>query len=153
MSSSMRQYLPPMKTDGTFLTEVANNPGQYTLVANTTYLYVLGAYTSKIMGLQITGYDSGLVITSATMQDTLHSEIEVLAKSTTAGEWVPETPTTYVAATGTGWSATNSVIAAAGSGLGGGVWHVANSAAHRLRLSVVVGATGGKLRVSMNTKG
>lgn len=150
------RYIPPLQTDGTELT-AQTGVGIYTLVAGTTYLYIIGGDDAPFQSVQITGYDAGLVITSATIQDTNHQELEVANKSTTVGEWINERPTTaYVGADGTGWSvgsgATAGVVAASGAGIGGALWHIAETGSARTRLIVVVGATGGKLRVSCNGK-
>ena len=80
-------------------------------------------------------------------------EEDVLDKSSTVGEWSTEQPSTaYVASDGTGWSASNGVGAATGAGLGGLFWHVAETGAARTRLTIVVGATGGPVRVSAHGK-
>lgn len=153
--ASTRRYIPPMKvSDGTLLTVEANNPGRYTLLASTTYVYIIGASTPTISGLQMTGYDAALVLTSATIQDTMHAEAEITNTNTVVGDWVNEDPTTaFVAVDGTGWAASNRVVTVAGSGLGGAVWQLPDFCAYRMRLIVVVGATGGRLRVSANAKG
>lgn len=47
---------------------------------------------------------------------------------------------------------TSGVVAAAGTGVGGAMWHISDTGAKRTMLSVVVGATGGALRVSAHGK-
>ena len=156
-----RRYLVPIDTaDGT---SPAENPhGEYTLVANHNYVYILPTLDTAFTSVQLTGYDAALVITSATVQDTDHagpapgggpSSGDVSDISATVGEWMNmRPPSGYVEVDGTGWSvgtgATADVVAAAGSGVGGALWHIAETGSARARLFVAVGATGGKARVS-----
>lgn len=147
-----QRYLVPLDTaDGSSPAEAPH--GEYTLTASHTYVYILPTKDTAFTSIDITGYDAALVITSATVQDTNHSDKDVPDTSTTTGEWKNERPTAgYVAADGTGWGvgsgATACVVAANGSGVGGALWHIAETGAARTRLIVVVGATGGRLRVS-----
>ena len=141
-------YVQPLKTDGTNLANMAP-VGAYTLTAGTTYYYILGGADAPFHSVQFTGYTAGLVIASATIQDTNHDNGEVTDYSGVAGEWINEDPTTaFVGVDGTGWSQTNGVVAASGGGVGGALWHLGESGAMRTRLAVVVGATGGLARVS-----
>jgi hypothetical protein len=141
-------YVQPLKTDGTSLANEAPR-GAYTLAANTTYYFILGAADAPFHSVQFTGYTAGLVITSATIQDTNHDNGEVADYSSVSGEWINEDPTTaFVGVDGTGWSQTNGVVAASGGGVGGALWHLGESGAMRTRVAVVVGATGGLARVS-----
>lgn len=146
------RYVPPVKqSDGTTPAEAP--VGAYTLEANTTYVYIIGGIEASRVSIQLTGYTSGLVITSATVQDTNHQSAEVTDRSLTVGEWVTEDPSTaFVGVDGTGWSVTNAVVAASGAGVGGAVWHISDTGAARTRLAVVVGATGGLVRVSAHGK-
>lgn len=141
-------YVSPLKTDGTNLTNEAPR-GSYTLTAGTTYYYILGGADAPFQSVHITGYTAGLVIMSATIQDCNHDDLEVPNQSAVVGEWVSEDPTTaFVGFEGAGWSATNGVVAASGGGVGGAMWHLGETGATRTRLAVVVGGTGGILRVS-----
>lgn len=160
-----RRYLVPIDTaDGSSPAEVFH--GKYTLTASHTYAYVMQTPDAAFTSFHITGYDSALVITSATIQDCDHNgptadggptSGDVPDTSTTVGEWMNVRPTTgYVECDGTGWSvgtgATADVVAAAGSGVGGAMWHFAETGSARARLLVVVGATGGIARVSAARK-
>lgn len=151
MTRSVRpgiSYVQPLKTDGTFVADEAPR-GRYTLSASTTYYFLLGAEDAPFHGVQITSYTAGLVITSATIQDCNHDEQDVANQSSIGGEWIPETPSTaYVGVSGTGWSQTNGVVASAGSAVGGALWHLGEASAKRTRLAVVVGGTGGSIRVA-----
>lgn len=141
-------YVTPLKTDGTNLANEAPR-GSYALASGTTYYYILGGADAPFQSVHITGYTAGLVITSATIQDCNHDTLEVVDHSAVVGEWVNEDPTTaFVGVDGTGWSQTNGVVAASGGGVGGAIWHLGETGAIRTRLAVIVGGTGGILRVS-----
>lgn len=146
------RYIRPIDQNGA-TPDTEGPQGTFTLTAGTTYYYVLGGAATPLESIQITGYTAGLIITSATIQDCNHGENEVTDKSSTAGEWVNEDPSTgFVGVDGTGWTASNSVVAAAGTGVGGAMFHVGDTGAARTRLEVVVGGTGGKARVSGHAK-
>jgi hypothetical protein len=150
-SAAKSHYITPIGTDGVPLT-TQKDGGKFTLTANTTYYYVMGGAGSAFLSVTLTGYTSGLIITSATIQDTDHGPF-VTDQSATVGEWIPEgSSTSVVGFTGTGWSAASGVVAAAGSGLGGARWNIESDGAYRTRLTVVVGATGGDALVSMYEK-
>lgn len=139
-------YLKPIKSNGTSPSE--GLPGQYVLEAGATYYYHIPS-DDELFAVHLVGYTAGLVITSATIQDSNCDARDVALISSTAGEWISETPSTaYVGTDGTGWSAVNGVVASAGSALGGALWHVVESGAARTRLKVVVGGTGGTVRVA-----
>lgn len=160
-----RRYLVPIDTaDGTSPAESGGH-GIYALTAGHTYRYLLPSLDTPFQSIHFTGIDAALIITSATVQDCNHAGSvnggptagDVTDISTTAGEWINERPTNgYVAVDGTGWSvgsgATACVVAATGSGaggtVGGALWHIGETGAARTCLLVVVGATGGKARVS-----
>lgn len=151
------RYVQPIDSNGVLVP--AEGPrGVYTLTADTTYYYILGGPDASFISGHLTAYASaaaanGLIITSATVQDCDHSELDVPNHSAVAGEWVTEDPSAgFVGADGTGWSATSGVLAATGAGLGGARFNIAETAAYRTRLAVVVGATGGPLRVSSHGK-
>lgn len=146
------RYIAPLLTTGVVLTDQVGR-GIYTLLASTTYLFILGGADAPFSSIQLTGYTAGLVITSATIQDTNHHDVEVPDTSVVVGEWMNEDPTTaFVSTDGTGWSATNGVAAASGAGVGGALWHFAENGSARIRLSVVVGGTGGNIRCSGHGK-
>lgn len=156
LGSLTSPYLTPTKSDGTSpAAQTGANLGKFTLVAGTTYYYILSAGDAPFASVHITGYTAGLVITSATIADCNHTGLEVSDLSTTSGEWLQERPSSasaYVSTTGTGWSVASGVVASAGSAVGGALWHVAETCARRVRLEVVVGGTGGDLRVSYGAK-
>lgn len=151
------RYVQPIDSTGALVTPEAPR-GVYNLTAGQTYYYILGGNEAPIVSGHLTAYASaaapnGLIITSATVQDCDHGSNEVTDSSSTVGEWVAEDPSSaFVGADGTGWSATNGVLAATGAGLGGARFNIADTAAYRTRITVVVGATGGPLRVSSHGK-
>lgn len=150
-SSGERRYLIPISSGGV-VPEPANGtgPGAYTLAANTTYHFPLGGSDAPWQSVHLTGYTIGAIVTSATIKDCNHDRSDVADYDTTVGHWPSETPPdAYVAVEGTGWSmASAGVAAAAGSGIGCALWHIAPTGAARTRLTVVVGATGGVFRCS-----
>lgn len=147
------RYVTPIKSDGTEPDQIGR--GKYTLTAGATYYYLLGGGGGVFGSGTITGYTSGAILTSAKIQDTDHPEQDVTNISSTVGEWVTEDPATgFVGADGTGWDTTTtpSVLAVAGTGLGGARFNIAETAAARTRIEVIVGGTGGVFRVSCNWK-
>lgn len=155
-----RKYLPPIDTaDGSTPAEDGGH-GIYTLVAGHTYRYILPSLDTPFASVQLTGIDAALVVTSATVQDCNHAGSttsrtggDVPDTSLVVGEWINERPTNgYVAVDGTNWSvgsgATACVVSSTGTNVGGALWHIAETGAARVSLLVVVGATGGKARVS-----
>lgn len=155
MSRLTRRYLKPISlADGSSPDEAGH--GKYTLTNGVTYRFLLGGAEAALQSVQITGYTSALVITTATIKTCDHADADVADSDTTVGHWIPEIPPSpaYVAFTGTGWAAgaTPSVIQAAGSGVGGARWNLAHNAATRTALDVVVGAAGGIVRVSAGGK-
>jgi len=155
-------FLTPIKADG--VTEVEDGTelgrGAYTLAALTTYYFPFGGADSLVASVQLQG-DAPIVITSATVQNTnfpgppqgpppsAGGAGDVTDYDATVGVWVnKDQPSTSVEVDGIGWSATSSVLAVVGGNVGGAVWHVTNTGARRHRLEVVVGATGGEVRVA-----
>jgi hypothetical protein len=144
-------FVPPIKSDGTAPAEVER--GKYALEAGATYYYPISTESSETASAHLTSYTAALVITSATIQDCNHDDERVSITSSVGGEWISEAPSTgYVPVDGTGWSATSSVVASAGSAVGGAMWHIGYTGAGRTRLKVVVGGTGGTVRVSRYAK-
>lgn len=149
------RYVQPIGTTGV-LVDGDSARGSYPLTAATQYYFILGGIEAPFLSVHLTGEDAALIITSAAIQDCNHPELpggDVTDFDPQAGRWVTEDPTTaFVGCDGTGWSATNGVLAVTGGTLGGAMWHFAETAAARHRLSVLVGATGGHVRVSVHGK-
>ena len=150
-ASGEARYITPIDSNGVPATAApGTGPGAYTLLANTTYHYALGGSSEPYQSFQLTGYTQAALVTSATIKDCNHNRGDVTDYDTTAGHWPSETPTdAYVAVDGIGWSMSSAgVAAAAGTGVGGALWHIAPTGAARTRATVVVGATGGVFRGS-----
>jgi hypothetical protein len=70
----------------------------------------------------------------------------------TAGNWIQENPASATVSTsGTGWTPTAATVVAAGSTIGGALWHLGNNGSRRWRLKIVV-TTGGLCRVGVHGK-
>lgn len=151
-ASGESRYITPVDSNGAVpAPALQTGPGAYTLLANTTYHFPLGGSDAPYQSVHLTGYTQAAVVTSATIKDCSHARAEVADYDTTAGHWPSETPPdAYVACDGTGWAVTTTpgVVAAAGTGVGGALWHITPTGAARTRLTVVVGATGGVFRCS-----
>jgi hypothetical protein len=146
------RYVRPIKSDGTEPAEDGGR-GVFTLAANTTYYYILGGGAASFISGTFTGYTSGAVVDSATVQDTDHPEREITDINAVAGDWISEDPATaFVGADGTGWTVSNGVLAVAGTGVGGARFNVAETAAARTRIAVDMGGTGGQFRMSASGK-
>lgn len=147
-----RYVAPIVLPDGTTVSPEAPK-GAYTLTAGTTYRYILGGPDAPFLSVQLTGLTAAAVVTSATIRDCNHHELEVLDNDTAAGAWIAEDPSTgFVGVDGTNWTVSNSVVAASGGGVGGAMWHLGETGAYRTCLEVVMGGTGGLFRVSCHSK-
>lgn len=156
------RYLVPIKqTDGSSPAE--HGHGVYTLDASTTYYYIFGGPDASFQSVHLTGYTSAAILTSASVQDCNHhggtsqglaaTAGDVPDTSNTVGQWVTEDPSSgFVGADGTGWTVSSSVLAVAGTGVGGAMFHVAETGAARTRLTLVVGLTGGDFQASGHGK-
>jgi len=148
-------YVQPYKADGTLETEDGTELGRgtYTLASGTTYYFPLGGADTPVSSVHLQ-HDAAVIITTATIEDTNFPgrgpDGDVTDYSATAGHWIDENPSTaFVGTVGAGTSATNGVVAVTGGNAGGAMWHVADTGARRTRLAVVVGGTGGEVRVAV----
>jgi hypothetical protein len=140
--------ITPLASSGDEVT-AGKRKGVFTLTASTTYYYVWGGAASPTQHIHLTGYTSGLVITSATIQTCSQPSSVVSDVSSTVGEWINEDPADGdVRTDGTGWSSLTAIAAANGTGVGGASWHLRDWGALRTRLEVVVGGTGGDVSVA-----
>jgi len=154
MIASNNAYITPLDSNGAEVT-ARKRKGVFTLLANTTYVYIVGGAAATCIHLQLTGYTAGAVVTSATIQSCSQGHEEVTDFSATAGEWINETPVTGdVEVDGTGWTQSSPTIAAvAGTGAGGASWQLGIGwSPARTRLQLIVGATGGDFVVAMHGK-
>ena len=158
MHGNSRYLVPIDVVDGSSPSEAPH--GTYTLTSGHTYVYILPTKDTAFTSIDLQGIDAALAFTSATVQDTNipgppgadKTAGDLSDIDTTVGGWKNERPTQgYVAADGTGWSvgtsATACVVASTGSGVGGALWHIAETGAARTRL-IVVCTGNGKARVA-----
>lgn len=148
------QYITPLKSDGTVEesdgveTTWSTSRGVFTLAANTTYYFPLPIKCSTIFDVHLT-HDNSIAITSARIETCGHSDKDVSNVSAIGGEWIAQNPSTaYVGVAGATTTATNATVAVVAGNAGGADWQVSGNAAPRARLAVVVGGTGGEVRVS-----
>lgn len=125
-----------------------NCRGVFTLVLGTTYYYDLGGADASLLHLMMQG-DATVIITSATLEETDLSVTEAPLTSDVSGQWFAvHTDRITAIAEGTGWAVTSDVGSTSGGTQGGFAMNVIDQAARRTRLKVVVGATGGEVRVN-----
>ena len=139
------------KSDGTEVTVAAD--GSMTLLANTTYYLTHGIDAASRGSIQLT-WDNAIVITSAgPVQDANLPAVSPV--ETIVGKWVDEDPSTaFASADGTGATFTPATgkFAVAGGNVGGCMLHFADFGSRRVRLPIVVGATGGVIFAAVHTK-
>lgn len=155
LARGFARYLIPLDGNGTVpALALQAGAGAYTLLANTTYHFALGGGDTPFQSVHLTGYTAGAIVTSATIKDCDHERADVADYDTTPGHWPSETPPdAYVTTEGTGWTVPSvGVVAAAGTGVGGALWHVVPTGAARTRLTVAMGATPGVFRCSGSGK-
>lgn len=146
-------FITPIKSDGTLQVESAAEFGRgaFTLTNGVTYYFPVGGQDSKIVAIHLQ-HDAAIAITSATVEDCCMPPGDVTDYSTSAGEWIDEDPSTaFVGIVGATTTATNGVVAVVAGNIGGAMWHV-TTGARRTRLKVVVGGTGGEVRVASWSK-
>lgn len=131
-----------------------------TLVNGNTYYFPLGTSDARVVGLHLKG-DAAIIITSATLQSSCFPKdadgiggLDVADFDATAGNWIPEDPASAVAeVVGAGWAQAAGVVSVAGGAAGGASWQIGNPGSKRWRLAVVVGGTGGVVRVAAHGRG
>lgn len=117
--------------------------GTFQLVAG-TYFFRLGGHDTPYKSCQLQ-WDATLAGV-ATIEDTNFSD--VLSHSVAVGDWIDEDPTTaFVGTVGAGAAVTNGVLTITAGAQGGALWHIADTAARRTRLKLVV-STPGACRVA-----
>lgn len=148
MSSQGRpgtRYITPIDSNGAPVTE--EGKGRFTLASGQTYHFVGGADEAPFASLHFVGYTAGAVVTSATVRSCNLRIEEVSNQDLTAGQWIKENPgrvTCNADDNGGGtWTQTNGIGAASGGNVGGLFFHICEGGQARVKLTVVVGATGG----------
>ncbi len=151
------QYITPVTAAGVEQaadsdSSFATGRGVFTLASGTTYYFVLPVGGSSMFDLHMT-HDNAIILTSATIETCGHGRADVADNSSVAGEWIDQTQAdAFVALVGAGTTASSGVVAVAGGAAGGADWQVSECSAPRARLAVVVGGTGGEVRVSFTGK-
>ena len=148
-------YVTPLADDGAPVAAAAgeaalgtSNRGVFTLAATETYFFPLGGQDASTLHAQLQG-DAAIIITSATVEESDVGPSEASVYSDNAGEWLATSVDRITAvAEGTGWAATADVGSAAGGNAGAVAWNIVDHGARRTRIKVVVGATGGQVRMS-----
>lgn len=146
-----RTYVDVKKSDGTWLS-FAGGRGMFQLASGTTYYFILPVGASVLADVHLT-HDDAIVITTATLEVCGHAPSEVDDVSTLGGEWIAQgASNATVAVDGANTSATDAVVTTTGGAAGGAQWSCPAMTAPRERLAVVVGATGGAVRLSFTGK-
>lgn len=135
-------YLPIYKSDATLLQQGRNG---VTLTSGTTYYVAFGAEGALIQSVHLQ-WDPALILTAVTVEDSNNPDAAIA--SATAGEWIQEDPATaYVGGIGN-LTVTNLTLAVAGGAAGGAMIHLGNLGSLRQRLKIVVGGTGGIIKIT-----
>ncbi len=143
-------YVTPIAAGGATPAEAPR--GAYTLASGTTYYAALGGIEAPLLSAHVR-WDAAIVITAITVEDSNLSPDESTDIDATAGNWIPENPAgAYVAVVGAGATATGASVAVTGGAAGGAMFHLANAGALRTRLKIVVGGTGGIVRIAAHGK-
>lgn len=167
MSQSPRVEAQAVQSNGTPITL---EPGKGSiLVAGTTYMYGLSASDSPTVATHVK-WDPAIIITRLTIEEcclprylnssTATSSPDIIDTSQTKGDWIiwplPATNVSLLSDDGSAGGATytpaTGILAVAGGTAGGAMFHLPDQATPRLRITVVVGATGGVLRVGEGRK-
>ncbi len=143
-------YLTPVNASGVKLDVLGN--GYATLLASTTYVYDLH-YSAGILDAAQLQWDASIVLTSVQIEDCCFNDGDAPLWSSVAGDWSIENPPgSYVSVVGAGATATSAIVAVAGGAAGGCMYNLNSFGSKRCRVRVVVGLTGGALRVASHGK-
>lgn len=153
MSRSVNSTSPvvPVNTTGTeqpLVNSPALGKGSVLLLTGVTYFFPIGGQDATTLSAHVR-WDANLILTSITIEDCNENEVDVPLYSDNSGEWIDEDPSTaFVGTDGAGVTPTNGVVAVTGGAAGGAMFHMNGTGARRTRVKVVVGATGGYMKVS-----
>ena len=135
-------YLPIFQSNGTMLPAGRNG---VTLANNATFYVGFGVEGALIQSVHLQ-WDAALILTAVTVEDSNNPDAAIT--SSTAGEWIQEDPATaYVGGLGN-LTVTNLTLAVAGGAAGGAMIHLGNLGSLRQRLKLVVGGTGGVIKIT-----
>lgn len=141
-------YCAPTAAGGTAPLPMA--AGRATLASSTTYYWLLGGESAPLESVHIR-WDA-VLNAIFTVEDCNMPIGDVADLSTTAGDWIPENPTTaYVGIVASSCTVSNLTITVALTTAGGAMINFGNSGARRLRLKCVV-TTGGVVTVAAHGK-
>lgn len=141
-------YVVPLLTDDGSDAAAAGERGKYTLTASKTYVWILGGNGALAQTVQVE-WSSGLVVTSLNVEGCNADPQDVTDINTTDGAWIEEdSPSAYVPIEGSGITASAATLSGTASGVGGCAFSLGNIGYARTRLTMVVGGTGGVVRVS-----
>lgn len=120
----------------------------YTLIAGQTYFAKLGGANAGQISAHVK-WDA-LVILTISVEDCDFPKDQVTDLDNVAGNWIKEDayPPVQGQAVGAGAVFTQKTLGVAGGAPGGAMFHVGPTGAKRNRLRIVVGGTGGKVRVA-----
>ncbi len=146
-------YVQPIKSDGTLVDPApsadatVSGRGVYTLTTGVTYYFPLGGQDAPVLSAHLQ-HDAAIALV-ATIEDSNIPESEASYYASTAGLWIDEDPSTaFVGVVGATTTAANGVVTVVAGNVGGAMWHISDTGARRSRLKVVVGGTGGEVRVA-----
>lgn len=131
----------PFISDGS-AEALPNGRDGYTLLAGKTYFYDLGGDVAPFTHFHVK-WDAAAIIV-VTFEDTDFEEITLI--DATIGNWVKQDPTAG-RIDATSGAIANSTLTIAGGAAGGATWSVAPAGNRRRRVKIVVGGTGGVVRV------
>lgn len=138
----------PRKSDGTYPTQAEDQSGLaagVTLVNGTTYFYVMDAQRPCPLQSFHIKWDNAVALTITWENSNL---VDVNEYSTTAGDWIEEDSTTDLTINKTVGTVTGTSLAVTAGTAGGATFKHKFAGFLRTRLKVVVGGTGGVVRVA-----
>jgi hypothetical protein len=146
----------PVQANGTIpaVASAAFGTG-YKLVAGQTYYAKLGGKEAWEFLSQLY-WDAAIILTSVAIEFcAFPGGIDVADLSAIAGQWVKQdaAPPVKGQAVGAGAVFTNSTLAVAGGAAGGATFEIGQTGTRRARMKIVVGGTGGDVRIGNFGKG
>ncbi len=125
------------------------NRGVYTLASGTNYFVEVPCSDAGLVHVLLQG-DAALILTSVTIEETDLDGKDALVITDTTGTWLVTDDTRITAkAEGAGWTiGANDIAAVAGGAAGAASFNISDVGARRMRVKIVVGGTGGEVRVS-----